>query len=99
MPFGNPELDHLFMDHFKPTVLQTGFTLKRLDEEQKAGLIDDQLRVEIRQSKFLLAELTESNSGAYWEAGYAEGLGKPVIYLCSNEYFQKTVLILIQIIT
>lgn len=89
MPFGNPQLDNLFMDHLKPAVFQTGFTLKRLDEEPKAGLIDDQLRVEIRQSKFLIAELTEGNCGAYWEAGYAEGLGKPVIYICSKEYFDQ----------
>jgi nucleoside 2-deoxyribosyltransferase len=26
--------------------------------------------------------LSDSNAGAYWEAGFAEGLGKPVIYIC-----------------
>ena len=90
MPFGVPELDSLFIDHLKPAVLETGFNLKRLDEGQKAGLIDDHLRVEIRQSKFLIAELTDSNSGAYWESGFAEGLGKPVIYTCSKKYFLES---------
>jgi hypothetical protein len=28
-----------------------------------------------------------SPPGAYWEAGFAEGLGKPVIYTCSHEAF------------
>ena len=28
----------------------------------------------------MIADLTNENRGAYWEAGYAEGLGKPVIY-------------------
>jgi hypothetical protein len=42
------ELDQIVADHFGPTVLKTGFELKRLDQRQPAGLIDDQLRVRIR---------------------------------------------------
>lgn len=71
-----------------PAVAATGFTLKRLDEDQPAGLIDDRLRVEIRQSRFLVSDLTHRNPGAYWEAGYAEGLGKPVIYTCRKDVFE-----------
>ena len=89
MPFGNEELDRIFKDYFKPAVAQTGFDLRRLDEKPKAGLIDDRLRVEILTSRLLIAELTNENRGAYWEAGYAEGLGKPVIYTCEKEYFDK----------
>ncbi|MGO9847825.1 MAG: hypothetical protein ACLPKT_14875, partial [Methylocella sp.] len=32
--------------------------------------------------RFLIADLSDDNAGAYWEAGFAEGLGKPVIYVC-----------------
>ena len=28
------------------------------------------------------------NQGAYWEAGYAEGLRKPVIYTCKKSVFE-----------
>lgn len=87
MPFGNAELDIIVEEHFKPAVKATGFNLKRLDDGQPAGLIDDRLRVEIRQSRFLIADLTHENRGAYWEAGYAEGLGKPVIYTCRRDVF------------
>jgi len=87
MPFGNPDLDECFRDYFMPAVAATGFTLKRLDEGQPAGLIDDRLRVEIRQSRFLISDLTHRNPGAYWEAGFAEGLGKPVIYTCRKDVF------------
>jgi nucleoside 2-deoxyribosyltransferase len=58
-----------------------------LDDEPKAGLIDDRMRLQIKSSRFLLADLTHGNKGAYWEAGYAEGLGKPVIYLCKQAVF------------
>jgi hypothetical protein len=87
MPFGRQDLDDFYRNHLRATVAATGFTLKRLDEGQPAGLIDDRLRVEIRQSRFLISELTHSNAGAYWEAGYAEGLGKPVIYTCRKDIF------------
>lgn len=88
MKYGDEEADAIFLQHFKPAVEQTGFELKRLDEGQPAGLIDDRLRVEIRQSRFLVADLTHHNNGAYWEAGYAEGLGKPVIYTCRRDVFE-----------
>ncbi|HMV22322.1 MAG TPA: hypothetical protein PKE50_13665 [Rhodocyclaceae bacterium] len=88
MQFGDEELDRIYKDHFKPAIAATGFDLKRVDEGQPAGLIDDRLRVEIRQSRFLIADLTHQNRGAYWEAGYAEGLGKPVIYTCRKDVFE-----------
>ncbi len=37
----------------------------------------------------MIAELSHDNSGAYWEAGYAEGLGKPVIYICEQKKFDE----------
>lgn len=89
MKFKNPELDKMFLDHFVPAVLKTGFDLITLNDSKRAGLIDDRLRVEIRTSRFLIADLTHDNGGAYWEAGFAEGLGKPVIYTCEKKKFDK----------
>jgi nucleoside 2-deoxyribosyltransferase len=87
MKFGDLVLDQIYHQYFKSAVSNAGFELTRLDEGQSAGLIDDQLRVRIRKSKFLIADLSHHNNGAYWEAGYAEGLGKPVIYTCRKEVF------------
>ena len=89
MEYGDEELDKIVEDHFKQAVADTGFDLYRLDEKPQAGLIDDRLRVEIRNSRFLISDLTHDNRGAYWEAGYAEGLGKPVIYTCKKEKFNE----------
>ena len=61
-----------------------------LTDGQPAGSIDDQLRVALRTSRFVIADLTRDNNGAYWEAGFAEGLGRPVIYTCrKNEWDQR----------
>jgi hypothetical protein len=89
MKFGDEILDSVVENDFKPAVEATGFTLKRLIDDQPAGLIDDQLRVQIRNSAFVIVDLSHANNGAYWEAGFAEGLGKPVIYTCHKDKWEK----------
>lgn len=43
----------------------------------------------IRESRFLILEITDPNYGAYYEAGYALGLGKEVIICCKEEISTK----------
>lgn len=88
MKFGEDELDRIVESYIRPAIRQTGFKLVVLSDNPKAGLIDDRLRVEIRACRFLIADLSHGNAGAYWEAGYAEGLGKPVIYICEKKIFE-----------
>ena len=90
MKFGDPALDRMLNHVFRPAAASAGFDLFKLDDVPKAGLIDDRLRVEIQASDFMVADLSHDNLGAYWEAGYAEGLGKPVIYTCEQKKFEET---------
>jgi len=89
MGYGNKQLDDLYNNTLKKAVDETGFKLNRLDENPKAGIIDNIMRVEIRKSKFIIADLSKDNRGAYWEAGFAEGLEKQVIYICEKSVFDK----------
>jgi len=89
MPFGVPSVVEMVDGTFREAVAETGFRLKRVDEEPKAGVIVNRMKVEIQTSRFLIADLTDRNPGAYWEAGYAEGLGKPVIYTCEKTFFDQ----------
>ncbi len=90
MKYGEEPLNTIHEEVIKAAVSQTGYDIRKLDEDKRAGLIDDKLRVEIRRSRFLIADLTHDNNGAYWEAGYAEGLGIPVIYICEEEKFKSS---------
>ncbi len=81
--FDNPDLDTVFKQCLSQAVADTGFELRIVT--QRAGLIDAIMEDEIRRCRFLLADLSDYNAGAYWEAGFAEGLGKPVIYICSSK--------------
>ena len=89
MQYGDADLDRVVAETFRPAVAQTGVSLVRPYDHPRAGLIDDRLRVEIRACRFMIADLTHSNAGAYWEAGYAEGLGKQVIYTCERGVFER----------
>lgn len=87
MKFGDAQLNRVLEDVFKPSVKRAGFDLIKSDDEPTAGLLDNRIRVQIQASDFVIADLTHDNLGAYWEAGYAEGLGKPVIYTCEKARF------------
>ena len=89
MQFGDSELDPFVEDVVKPAVKEgIGYDLVDMRDVARAGVIDNILRTQIRDAAFLLVDLTHDNPGAYWEAGYAEGLGKPVIYICEKAKFE-----------
>ena len=89
MKFGDAILEQVLESVFKPSAFRAGFDLFKLTDRPKAGLIDNRMRVEIQSSDFVVADLSHDNLGAYWEAGYAEGLGKPVIYTCEKSKFEQ----------
>ena len=82
MQFGDEILNYVVDHCFRKAVVRAGFDLRVLTDRQPSGSIDDQLRVAPHTSRFVIADLTHANNGAYWEAGFAEGLGRPVIYTC-----------------
>ena len=90
MEFGDTELEAFVRDVVKPTVKEgIGYDLVDMRDVPEAGIIDNIMRVRIRDAAFVIADLTHDNNGAYWEAGYAEGLGKPVIYICEKTKFDN----------
>lgn len=61
-----------------------GYIAIFIDEVQHNELITPELLKHIKDSKFVVVDLTHQNNGAYFEEGYAMGLGKPVIQLCKR---------------
>ena len=89
MQFDDIDLDPFVKDVVKPAVKEgTGYDLVDMRDISRAGIIDNIMRTQIRDAAFVIVDLTHDNPGAYWEAGYAEGLGKPVIYICEKKKFE-----------
>ena len=66
-------------------ITDAGYVAIFIDEVQHNEFITPELLKHIRDSKFVVVDLTHQNNGAYFEEGYAMGLGKPVIQLCQKD--------------
>lgn len=76
--------DALHIEGLNPGIKNAGYNPMRIDRKDHNNRIDDEIVAEIRKSKFVVADLTGKNAGAYFEAGFAMGLGKPVIWTCQQ---------------
>lgn len=47
--------------------------------------IDDRILAEIRASSILIADYTLHRHGVYYETGFAQGLGLPIIWTCRKD--------------
>jgi hypothetical protein len=56
-----------------------GYNPVRIDKKEHNNQIVPEILFEIRQSEFIVADLTKNRNGVYYEAGYAQALGKEVI--------------------
>ena len=91
MDFNYVDIRDFFSQHLQVAVAQTGFELRTTDHPGKtADLIDNRMRVDLRTSRFVVCDLTHGNRGAYWEAGFAEGIGRPVFYICRKDVLAST---------
>ncbi len=57
----------------------------RIDREHTLDELVKRIKEEIEKSAFVIADLTEERPSCYFEAGYAEALKKPVIFIASKE--------------
>lgn len=74
---------------FKQAIEESGFVAQRIDEKEHNNQIVPEIFYEIQNSKFMVVDVTYPNYGAYYEAGYAQALGKEVIVCCRKADFEK----------
>ena len=79
MSFGK-KLAPAWREGIKPALERAGYRAYRVDSEHHVDRIDAKIMVEIKNSKFVVADVTDQRQGVYFEAGYALGLGLPVIW-------------------
>jgi len=83
------ELDELYDKGLKPAIEDAGYYAMRVDRQEFNDRIDDQIIVEIRRSRFLVADFTKQRPAVYYEAGFAQALGLPVICTCHKNDLDK----------
>lgn len=75
----------LWIKVIEPAIRATGYEPLRIDTKQHNGKIDDAIMASIRASRFVVSDFTGSRGGVYYEAGFAHGLGLPVIFMCRED--------------
>ena len=78
----HPYLSGAYENGFKPALEETGYKPIRMDWEEHNEKICDMIIAEIRKSGLLVADVTGQRHNVYFEAGFAMGLGIPVIWTC-----------------
>ena len=76
-------------ESIEAAITRAGYKSLRIDKHQHNNRIDDEILAGIRRSKFLVADFTGQRGGVYFEAGFALGLGRPVIWLCRKDDLAK----------
>jgi len=83
------ELDEVWENGLKLALEQTNYIPIRIDRTEHNDKIDDRIIAEIRKSGLLVADFTGQRGGVYFEAGFALGLGIPVIWTCRDTDVEK----------
>ncbi|MDE5597533.1 MAG: hypothetical protein K2J04_06840 [Lachnospiraceae bacterium] len=79
----------MISESFKKAISRCGYIPRRIDEKEHNNQIVPEILFEISRSKFVVVDVTYPNYGAYYEAGYAEALGKEVIICCREDVFNS----------
>ncbi len=83
------DLRSVYEDGIKPACAKLGLSVLTIDETNHLGDITDKVIAGIKTSRFVIADFTYNTLGVYYEAGYAKGLGRNVIKICKNEWFEE----------
>ena len=79
------EVAPLWDEAIEPGIAAAGYKPTRIDKVEHANRIDDEIIAQMRRSKFVVADFTGQRGGVYFEAGFALGLGRPVIWTVRSD--------------
>ncbi|KOP78148.1 hypothetical protein AMS59_13705 [Lysinibacillus sp. FJAT-14745] len=82
----NEEVETAYTNAIEQAIKDNGYEPIRIDKVQHNNKIDDEIIANIKKSNFVVADFTGHRGGVYFEAGYAMGLGLPVIWCCRKDH-------------
>ncbi|MCK5565477.1 MAG: hypothetical protein KAJ07_09545 [Planctomycetes bacterium] len=75
-------------DGIGPAIEEAGYTPLKINMKEYNGDVCDEIIAEINRSKFVVSDFTKGRGGVYFEAGYAKGKGKEVIFTVHEDYIK-----------
>jgi hypothetical protein len=83
------QMDDIYRRGILPAVEKVGYKVTRVDFKQHNNFIMDEVLGGIRIAPFVVADYTGNRHGVYYEAGFALGLGIPVVSMCREADFPE----------
>jgi hypothetical protein len=78
-----PELEDV-LDSIKESCTRCGIQAERIDEPESNERITDRILESLRKAEYVIVDLTNSKPNVYYEAGYAQGIGKIPIFIAKE---------------
>jgi hypothetical protein len=82
-------MDSIYENGFAKGIEDAGFRPFLIKQTSTNKGISDAILAQIRISEFVVADFTRQRQSVYFEAGFAKGLGKEVIWCCRNTDVKK----------
>lgn len=79
------QMDEPYRIGINPAVRACGFTPIWMKDIPENKGITDRILSEIRRAEFIVADFTGQRQSVYFEAGFARGLGREVIWCCRRD--------------
>ena len=79
------EMKPVYEDGIEPALEELDYNPIRIDMVPHNEDINDRIIAEIRKSSLMVADFTGQRNGVYFEAGFAMGLGIPIIRTCRSD--------------
>jgi hypothetical protein len=83
MSFGQDDRT-IFDNGIKPAIESLGIEAVRVDGDHFTGTVTEQIVDRIKGAYFVVAEMSRQRPNCYYEVGFAQALGRPVILLIDN---------------
>jgi hypothetical protein len=82
-------MDDYYRDGIKKAIEEAGYAPVRIDLKDFNEKICDEIIAEIRRAKFMIADCSKYRTAVFFEAGFAKGLGREVIFTVRKEDVDK----------
>ena len=86
--FDHEDVDAVYDLAIRPVLKEFNIFAYRVDRVEHNDDIDNRIFQLITRSHLCIADLTYARPSVYYEAGYAFGAGKPVVYIARSDHFR-----------
>ena len=82
-------MDDVYEKAIEPAIEKSGYKPLKINNKEYNNKIDDEIIKDIKRSRFLISDFTcekdKVRGSVYYEAGFAHGMGIPVIFMCKED--------------